>query len=686
MKKHLVLKSSILGFAASLSVLTGAAHADQVDVQLLGVNDFHGALDQTGTASMPDAKVAGAGSAAQLDAYMDKAETDFKSTSPNGTSIRVQAGDMVGASPANSALLQDEPTVKVFSQMDFKYGTLGNHEFDEGLAEYHRIMTGTAPAADSSINTITKSYDHQAAKQQIVIANVIDKATNQIPYNWQPYAIETIPVNNTSAKIGFIGVVTSEIPDLVLKQNHENYTFLDEAETIVHYAKMLRAQNVNAIVVLAHIPATSNKEGQVGDQVAMIMNKVNHIYPDNSVDVVFAGHNHQYTNGTIGTTRVVQALSQGKAYADVRGRLDTDTQDFITTPSATVTAVAPKILAGSAEVQAIVDQANAIVAQVTNDKIGTAATSASISREVNQDMESAVGDLITRAQLMAARDSYPDVDFAFTNNGGIRADLVVTDNQTITWGAAQAVQPFGNILQVVEMSGQDIYNVLNEQYNENQRYFLQMAGLRYTYTDNPAGDSTTPFKVVKAYKENGQEIIPSQTYKVVINDFLFGGGDGFASFRKATLHGAIKPDTEVFINYIKDQEAAGKKISSRLAGTKTYVKITVEGSQTSDANGKHDTMTRIFRDCTGQIVGTEPISELFTPKADHKLQVSQPAQSLATPQTKSLSPMARANQAAVTSQATLPKTGSKQGNVLWTSLLGLLSLGFAAQLKKKTKA
>ncbi|VTS22021.1 surface-anchored 5'-nucleotidase [Streptococcus pseudoporcinus] len=237
MKKHIVLKSSVLSVLTGMSLLVSAVNADQVDVQILGVNDFHGAIDQTSTAYMPDGKISGAGTAAQLDAYMDKAQADFAQTNPNGTSFRVQAGDMVGASPANSGLLQDEPTVQIFNEMNVEYGTLGNHEFDEGLAEYNRIMTGTAPAPDSTINQITKDYSHVPSNQTIVIANVVDKKTGDTPYNWKPYAIKSIPVNNTSVKVGIIGVVTTEIPDLVLKQNYEQYDFLDEAETIAKYAK-----------------------------------------------------------------------------------------------------------------------------------------------------------------------------------------------------------------------------------------------------------------------------------------------------------------------------------------------------------------------------------------------------------------------------------------------------------------
>lgn len=102
---------------------------------------------------------------------------------------------MVGASPANSALLQDEPTVKVFNEMNFEYGTLGNHEFDEGLGEFNRIMKGEAPTP-GQFNKIVDEYPHEASKQEVVIANLVDKDTNKIPFDWKPYTIKEIPVND----------------------------------------------------------------------------------------------------------------------------------------------------------------------------------------------------------------------------------------------------------------------------------------------------------------------------------------------------------------------------------------------------------------------------------------------------------------------------------------------------------
>ncbi|MDT1997570.1 hypothetical protein CKN82_00090 [Carnobacterium divergens] len=540
-------------------------------IQLLGINDFHGALSTTGTAYINGTPFRNAGKAALLATYLDQAEETFKETNATGSTIRVQAGDMVGASPANSGLLQDEPTIKVLNRMNFQVGTLGNHEFDEGLAEYNRILTGTAPLP-GQFNQITQNYQREASKTDIVIANMTDKETGAIPFDWKPYTTKLISKNGQSVEVGFIGIVTTEIPNLVLKKHYEQYNFLDEAETVAKYSKELRDKGVNAIVVLAHVPATSDKDIAIGDA-ATLINNVNTIDPENSVDALFAGHNHQFTNGLANNTRIVQSTSQGKAFVNMTGELDPVTKDFVKTPDAVVTPVLTNDSTGApvvphSAVSQIIEEADNLVTQVTNEKVGTATEAGTMSREVNAANESPVGNLVTDAQRIVANLDGNHVDFAMTNNGGIRADLLVQDDKTITWGAAQNVQPFGNILQIVEMTGAQIENVLNEQYDEDGKYFLQLSGLRYTYTETD--DPTVPYKVHQIVKENGEPLDPNGTYRVVINDFLFGGGDGFKTFTGAKLIGAIDSDTDTFINYFKAQEAAGKTISAAVDGRKTY--------------------------------------------------------------------------------------------------------------------
>lgn len=700
MKKKVILKSSILAVATGFSFFAiNRVFADDLQVQFMGVNDFHGALEQTGTARLENETVKNAGTAPLLATYMNDSQKEFETENagtPNA-SIRVQAGDMVGASPANSALLQDEPTVKVFNEMNFEYGTLGNHEFDEGLGEFNRIMKGEAPTP-GQFNKIVDEYPHEASKQEIVIANLVDKDTNKIPFDWKPYTIKEIPVNDKTVKVGFIGVVTTEFPNLVLRKNHEQYRVLDEAESIAKYARELNDQGVHAIAVLAHVAATS-KNGVAEGPAAEMIKKLNQLYPENSVDLVFAGHNHQYTNGMVGNTLIVQGTSQGKAYSDVRGVLDTDTGDFVKAPTAKIIAVDPsKGKVKDAKVQAIINEADETVKKVTEAKIGSAEKAENITRELNAQKESAVGDLVTAAQLdIAKKSGYPDIDFAFTNNGGIRSDLVVKPDGTITWGAAQAVQPFGNILQVVEITGDQIYKALDQQYDEKELYFLQMAGIKYTYTKPADATEEKPYKVVKAYKADGTEIDRNKTYKAIINDFLYGGGDGFSVFRDTKLIGAINPDTEVFIQYIEDVNKAGKKLSASILGNKTFVEKVEEETPAPEPQPQPQPTPQP----TPQPAPVDPVSPVnpVAPVApvNPTVQPTSPAVAVqpATTETKetaTVKPVAVTYHTGGQAEATatpatgLPKTGQEELASTVLSLFGMTSLalaGFVASKKRE---
>lgn len=108
---------------------------------MLGINDLHGNIDTTGKAYVGRGMHYNAGNAARLSSYLNNAEKILRIRIPINT-FRVEAGDMVGASPATSSLLQDEPTMKSLKAMNVNIGTLGNHEFDEEISEFDRIVEG----------------------------------------------------------------------------------------------------------------------------------------------------------------------------------------------------------------------------------------------------------------------------------------------------------------------------------------------------------------------------------------------------------------------------------------------------------------------------------------------------------------------------------------------------------------
>lgn len=515
--------------------------SSMLSVQFLGANDFHGALSE----------------AASLSSSLAQEKNNFINQFPEGLSMRVQAGDMVGSSPVNSSLLQDEPTIKVMNKMNFDFGTLGNHEFDEGLEEFNRILTGTAPKV-GQFNLETENYPREASTQQILIANVLKKNDQTIPYNWKPYAVKEVTANQKKVQIGLIGIVTKNIPSLVSKKYHEEYTFLDEAETLAKYSKELQSQGVRAIVVIAH---TGNGEA--------ILNKLNSIAPDHSVDLYIDGHSHKEVNTTIGKTRIVQSLANGRAFSNITGTITPETNDFITTPTAKIVSV-NKTLAKDQVVERIVADADQRVSSLSKQTISHALSTDTITKKENLFKESPLGNLVADAQLFIANQEGFSVAAALVNSGSLRSDLLVNPDRSITYGNAIRVQPFNNPLYVVQLSGEQLLTVLNQQYQNNQKYTLQNAGISYSYTDS--ANSAQPFKLIDITKKDQSSISPNQTVNVVVNEYIYTHDVFNPIFAQGQLLGILKAtDTEAFIAYLTTQKEQQTPIDAKIDNRKNYI-------------------------------------------------------------------------------------------------------------------
>ena len=614
-----------------------------VPVQILGINDFHGNVataDQkltvpaiTGSAATTDYT----GSAALLAGYLNQYSKDFLNANNNGVSLRLEAGDMISASPAESSLIYDQPTLAALHAMHIQVGTLGNHEFDKGLAQLNTIMSGKDPIAhptsemDKDAAQFYKEYtpEQLSGGYQIVVANLVNKSDGKIPNGYKPYTIlNEKTANGQTVKVGIIGVVTTETPNIALHQMVENYNFTNPAAAIVKYSKVLQAQGVNAIVVLGHTASdnTDNDPSQpVYGETADIIKEVDKEDPSNSVDLYVAGHSHTFTDGVVDKVRVVQAMSFGQAFDSIKATYNTKIDDFTATPSAKIVPVTDYSVTKNATTGAltttyskvqpdtavadIVADAQDITDKISNVVIGkydpaanygtdaqgnvlnylassrTAGAAAFLPvtglpdiQETNGDSgviqpknlgEQTLGTFITQAQwAMANQELNPQgvtVDFAITNTGGIRNSLLPDANGNITWGAAESVQPFRNVIQVVKMTGQQILNALNEQtYNSpnpssaSSGLYLQEYGIKYSVTTNPDFSASehaycSPYVVTSMTKLDGTPIELDKTYNVAINNFLRGGGDGFSAFNTnvTDIAGFQEDDTDVFTDYIK---------------------------------------------------------------------------------------------------------------------------------------
>jgi 5'-nucleotidase len=506
---------------------------EPIEVQLLAINDFHGQLETVERPS--DGRPIGG--AAVLAAYLDAREQE--ATAGGATSLRVGAGDLVGASPLVSGLLRDEPTIRALSLMRLRYSAVGNHEFDKGVAELRRLQYGgCAPPKSSSL--LLSSADpslldpatgcFRGARFHYLAANVVDEATGQPIF--APYAITRV----RGVPIGFVGAVLKETPGIVVPSGVAGVRFLDEAATINRYAAELARQGVHTVVALLHQGGTGTRDGDpIEGAVVPIAEAL-----DPAVAIVVSGHTHQLYQGIIAGKLVTQAGSYSQAFADVRLTLD-PVSGTVTAKRAEIVDTFADVAPGDAPnvaVAAVVAAAQAQTAPLANRVLGTAP--AALLRAPNTAGESALGDLIADAQRAAGR-----TPIAFTNPGGIRTDLRAG---TVTYADLFAVQPFGNSLVRLTLTGAQIVALLEQQWQDQpQPRVLQVSGLSYTWQpEQPIGARVDPAEV----SVDGQPLALDGAYRVVVNSFLAEGGDNFTVLRDRTDREGGAQDLDAFVDYV----------------------------------------------------------------------------------------------------------------------------------------
>ncbi|KZE63829.1 bifunctional metallophosphatase/5'-nucleotidase [Fictibacillus phosphorivorans] len=524
MKKTL----SALALSLALTPMGTAVHAEgnsfskqsgpYLDVQLLGVNDFHGQIDIT-------RKVANqsVGRADYLASYIKQREAE------NDNTLIVHAGDMVGASSPTSALLQDEPTVEIMNEMGFDVGTLGNHEFDEGVDEMMRLING---------GSHEKTGDFEGANFPYVVANVVDKETKKpiLP----PYTIKKVK----GVDIGFIGVVFSDTPDIVIPSGTAGVEFTDETEAINKAAKELKKKGVKAMVVLAHNPIDQASTGEVSGELVDMANNV-----DDEIDVMFGAHNHRNVNAVVDNKLLVQAYSYGTAFADVDLKIDRRTKDIVEKKAEVVTTFHNGITP-DAKITEIIKRAEDQVAPIINEVVGKA--DKLLSGAEAYSGESELGNVI--ADSMTEQTG---TDFAFMNPGGIRD---VINPGEVTWGELFNVQPFGNDLVTMTLTGAQIKELFESQWSTGREKMLQISGLKATFDmSKPVGQKT-----VSIVKNDGTPIDMATEYTVTVNNFMAGGGDGYTVLLEGKNQTISVTDLDALVNYFKNRDSVTAEIEGRI--------------------------------------------------------------------------------------------------------------------------
>jgi 2',3'-cyclic-nucleotide 2'-phosphodiesterase (5'-nucleotidase family) len=521
---------------------------NEIKVQILSFNDYHGHLQPpTGNDATLGPVLDPANTPVGGSEYLSTTLTNLRANATN--SITATAGDLIGGSPFLSGLFHDEPSVESLEAMHLDVSSVGNHEFDEGLAELLRMQNGGCHPADECYFP-DQPYD--GANFPWLAANVVyaDTGATVLPPTWTK-TVEGV-------KVGFIGMTLEDTPVLVAQSGIIGLEFQDEVIAANLAAADLMAQGVKSIVVLLHEGGAQTGtydgcDGISGPIVAIAQN----LAP--SIDLVVTGHTHlPYVcdiPDPLGESRMVtSASSYGRVVTETWLTINSRSGEVKRAHTTSTNHLVTRTTADPA-LTAIISKWNAISAPIANRVVGS--ISGDLARSPNRDTESTLANAIADAQLEATAGSPANAQIALQNPGGVRADL--TYNQIsggeqpgqVTYAEAFTVQPFGNLLVTMTLTGAQVEAALEQQYvvgrpgGRDQLILGVSRGLTFSFsTTLPAGDRISDVRL------NGVPLDPAANYQVTMNGFLADGGDAFTVFRQGTNRMGGGDDLVALTNYL----------------------------------------------------------------------------------------------------------------------------------------
>lgn len=464
----IVWMAAILIVPVNIALAAQAGPVSPIPITVLAVNDFHGAIIDEG-------KNPGI---IRLGKYLK----DEKAINPTGTVI-LSAGDMFQGS-AESNLLYGKPVIEAMNNIGFDAMVVGNHEFDWGLSR----------------------LGEQAAASHFPYlgANVVDRASGKL----LPFLHQYIITEKNGIKIAIIGLAT---PETEYKSNPKivsRYDFIDPVKTVNTLVPMLKGEGAQIIIVLSHLGCELDEAGNVIGEAAEFAKRIS------GVDLIITGHSHKKILGKINGIPIVQAYCYGRA-AVKASFLFSLSDNKIVSSIISSTDIA-QYSENDKDLAAIVENANKEVSPLKNTVLGTA----EVELYHNREELSLFGQWITDRMRQKV-----NADIAFENGGGLRRSLPAG---RITMGNLYEAIPFDNTLCTVDLTGSQIIRILEQGIGDKNYGMLQFSGLKVHYdSSKPSGK-----QLISVTLLDGEPLRSDKLYKVVTNDFMAAGGDGFSIFNQ----------------------------------------------------------------------------------------------------------------------------------------------------------
>jgi 5'-nucleotidase len=467
-----------------------------------------------------------------------------------------------------SSAFHDEPAVDALDDLGLAVSTVGNHEFDEGASQLLRMKRGGCLSDGAGVayqDSCPSGHSYRGSSFRYLAANVVTPTGSTLfPSYWIKHFGHGI-------KIAFIGMTLKGTPALTPPGGIAGLQFRDEVATANRLVPEIKKQGVQSIVVLLHqggIPdyrvstttpskaappynfRCDSKQGLTPDSPVVAITKL--LNP--AIDLVVSGHTHEpyvcNVRDQLGRSRLItSASSYGRVFTDIRLTYNLRTGDIVRPKVTATNRIVTRSIKPDARVAALVRQYRALLAPIASRVVGTIAVP--LPNSASSTGEMALGDLVADSLAQhstAAVGGTPDV--AFMNNRGIRAGFTHAGN--VTFGRAFIVKPPNTSLVSMAMSGQQIIDLLNQQWSGpnvgKHRKILQVSdGFSYRWQATAAG----PVLDEASVQINGTPLVKTQFYRVVANSFLSEGGDGFAAFASATNKVVGALDLDALVGYLQ---------------------------------------------------------------------------------------------------------------------------------------
>lgn len=508
-----------------------------VTLTLMHTNDTHSHME-----SFTDTVLQGG--VARRKTLIDQVKSQIDTDKTCKNQLLVDAGDFSQGTPYYNAWEGSE-SVMAMNAMGYDVSTLGNHEFDLGPARLARVLSGS----NITVAGLDKPTESPAFK--VVASNLDISGESSLKGLIKKFAV----VERCGEKYGVIGVVTEDLP---LIASAGNVKVQDYVTSVNATAAKLKAMGINKIILLSHYgydvdvkkaPELSGVSIIVSGHDHTLLGAADYINQETSsatTTPAYTGQGalskgdypKQLKNKDGDKILVVSAFEWGRWL----GRLEVsfDANGKILTGINKSAFVSGTLVEDAALKQKVADYYAPVKAQ--NDiAIGTSAMAFSSARGTASPFvagvrsgETLLGNLVSDLMQGAAKASDSAVA-SFTNGGGLRADI---PSGTVTFGQALSVLPFGNTLYAMDLTGQDVIDLMEAGVSKvGGGGFLQHSKeLRMKYCADLAACSGTPLKTggrVISVEIAGQPVSIPKIYRFATNNFTAGGGDGYTVLKNA---------------------------------------------------------------------------------------------------------------------------------------------------------